>query len=71
MKIEDIEEILFDANDSGLYKLKIDYVNKVLKFSHLKKNSLSQNDVENLKGKITTLKDRLNFFINRIELLNK
>ena len=71
MKIEDIEEILFDANDSGLYKLKIDYVNKVLKFSHLKKNSLIQNDVENLKGKITTLKDRLNFFINRIELLNK
>jgi hypothetical protein len=71
LEIEDIEDILFDANESGLYKLKIDYINKMLRFSHLKNNSVSQKDVENLKGKISCLKDRLDFFIKRIDLLNK
>ena len=71
MEIEEIEEILFDANEAGLYKLKIDYVNKILRFSHLRINSVCQKDVENLKGKISALKDRINFFIKRIDLLNK
>ena len=71
LKIEEIEEILFDANDAGLYKLKIDYINKILRFSHLKKNHHTDKDVEVLKGKICSLKDRINFFIKRIDLLNK
>jgi len=69
LQIEDIEDILFDASEANLFKLKIDYVSKQLKFSHLKKNSLNSENVQNLKNKISLLKDKLGVFINKLDLL--
>lgn len=69
LKIEEIEEILFDGNETGLFKLKIDYVARELKFSHLKKKSLSPENVQNLKNKIYALREKLGGFINKLDLL--
>jgi hypothetical protein len=69
LKIEEIEEILFDGNDAGLFKLKIDYVARELKFSHLRKKTLSAANIQNLKNKISSLREKLGGFINKLDLL--
>ena len=70
LKIEEIEEILFDGNDAGLFKLKIDYVVRELKFTHLRKKTLSAENIQNLKNKISSLREKLGGFINKLDLLN-
>ena len=70
LKIEDIEEIFFDGVEAGLFKLKIDYTNKLLKISHLKKKSLNQENVLKLKNKVSMLKEKLNLFINKLDLIS-
>jgi len=69
LKIEEIEEILFDGNEAGIFKLKIDYVAREMKFSHLKKRTLSPENVQNLKNKVSNLKEKLSSFINKLDLL--
>lgn len=69
LKIEEIEEILFDGNEAGLFRLKIDYVAKELKFSHLKNKKVSSENVQNLKNKVSALREKLGGFINKLDLL--
>lgn len=69
LKLDEFEDILFDGNDAGLFKLKIDYISNQLKFSHFKKRCITHENVVNLKSKITNLREKINSFINKIDLL--
>ena len=69
LKIEEIEDILFDGNEANLFKLKIDYVSRELKFTHMKKKTLTAENVQNLKNKIVLLKEKLGAFTNKLDLL--
>lgn len=71
LQIEEIEDIFFDGNEANLFKLKIDYTARELKFSHMKKKTLSSENLEILKNKICLLKEKLGTFINKLDLLSK
>jgi len=70
LKIQEIEDIFFDGNEANLFKLKIDYITRELKFSHMKKKTLNSENLEILKNKISLLKEKLGTFINKLDLLS-
>ncbi len=69
LTIEDLEEVLFEADELNLFKLVIDYEKNIIRVRYVRKLSYGKKDVEEMKSKISGLRDRMKGFIKKIDLL--
>jgi hypothetical protein len=69
IKIEDLEDVLFDGSSSELFKLTIDYETSLVKISYIKKSSYNKEYVEILKTKVGALKEKISGFTKKIDSL--
>lgn len=69
LKIEDLEDVLFDGSSSELFKLTIDYETSLVKISYIKKASYNKEYVESLKCKVSSLREKISGFTKKIDSL--
>ena len=69
LKIEDLEDVLFDGSSSELFKLTIDYETSQVKIAYVKKSSYNKEYVENLKMKVSALREKVSGFTKKIDSL--
>jgi hypothetical protein len=64
---EELEVFLFEGQERKLFRLNVDYEGKILKLRYVKQNVYSDNQLVNLKGKVSMLKEKLSKLYSNIE----
>ena len=67
--IEDVEEILINANDNKIVLGKVDYCKKVVKVWFVNKSVYSKSDCEGILNKINKMKQSIEFVIKAIDAI--
>lgn len=69
VEFDDIEEILIEGDISGLFKVKINYEQKVIKILFIKRSCYSKEEVDKLNKDIISIKGKLDFVLKAIETI--
>jgi hypothetical protein len=69
LSVDDIEEVLFEADELNIFKLVIDYERSVLRIKYVRKFNYGKEELHEMKSKIYALRNRLKGFAMKIELL--
>lgn len=69
VEFDDIEEILIEGDISGLFKVKINYEQKIIKILFIKRSSYSKEEVDKLNKDIISIKGKLDFVLKAIETI--
>jgi hypothetical protein len=69
VSIEDVEEILINANDNKIVLGKVDYCKKVVKVWFVNKSVYSKSDCEGILNKINKMKQSIEFVIKAIDAI--
>jgi hypothetical protein len=67
--VEDLEEVIFEADELNIFKLVIDYERSVLRVKYVRKPSYGKEQLDEMKSKISGLRDRLKGFAKKIDML--
>ncbi len=69
IKLEDLEDVLFDGFSSDLFKLNIDYERSLVKVTYVKKLNYSHEQVDILKARVSALRQKISGFSKKIDSL--
>ena len=67
VSFEEIEDVLIDGDNCGMFKVKINYEKKTIKKLFVKKSSYSKEEVEKLNKTINSMKGKIAFVIKALE----
>lgn len=69
VSVEDIEEVIFEADELNIFKLVIDYERSILLIKYVRKFGYGKEELNEMKSKIHGLRDRLKGFAMKIDRL--
>lgn len=67
--IEDIEEVLFDAEENNLFKVKIDYERSILLIRYIRRLTFDQQAVEEMRSSVVALREKMGLFVKKMDNL--
>jgi hypothetical protein len=68
--MEDIEEAIYEGEKQKLFSVTINYEHKSLRINHINKGHFDNNQIDNLKKKLASLKSKLTSFVGTIDSLS-
>ena len=69
IKIEDLEDVLFDGFSYHLFKLTVDYETSLARVTYIKKLGYTQEQVDVIKSRVSALREKISGFAKKIDLL--
>ena len=67
VSFEEIEDVLIDGDNFGMFKVKINYEKKTIRKLFVKKSSYSKEEIETLNKTINSMKGKIAFIIKALE----
>ena len=66
-QFEEFEDVLIDGDNSGMFKVKLNYEKKTVKKLYVKKSSYTKEEVEKLNNTINSIKGKLDSVVKALE----
>ena len=66
-RFEEIEDVLIDGDNSGMFKVKLNYEKKTVRKLYVKKSSYTKEEVEKLNNTINSIKGKLDSVVKALE----
>ena len=67
VSFEDIEDVLIDGDNSGMFKVKMNYEKKLIKKLFVKKSKYTKEQIEELNKTINAMKGKISFVVKALE----
>ena len=67
IKVDDLEELLYDGYSNGLFSLVIDYERDIVRVKYVRKLHYTKENVTLIKEKIENLRNKINGIVSKID----
>ena len=67
IKVDDLEELLYDGYSNGLFSLVIDYERDIVRVKYVRKLHYTKENVTLMKEKIENLRNKINGIVSKID----
>jgi hypothetical protein len=70
VSFDELELLLYEGQERDLFKLVIDYNSLKVRVKYIRRATYTPENLSNLRGKVSLLKDKLTKMYNSLELIN-